>query len=56
MNKSTLAIVIYIIGLGFGAAVLDIWSAKTDPKALLGIIWTAFFLIALFYAEKNETK
>jgi len=35
MNKSTIIIVIYIIGLIFGALVLDIWSAKTNPKALV---------------------
>tara|TARA_Y100001970_G_scaffold220455_1_gene270807 strand:- start:1433 stop:1600 length:168 start_codon:yes stop_codon:yes gene_type:complete len=54
MSKSTIAIIIYILGLIFGAIFLDIWSAKTSPKALLGIIWTAIFLIALFYAEKKE--
>tara|TARA_Y100000748_G_C15248656_1_gene391979 strand:+ start:43 stop:210 length:168 start_codon:yes stop_codon:yes gene_type:complete len=54
MSKSTIAIIIYILGIIFGAIFLDIWSAKTSPKALLGIIWTAIFLIALFYAEKKE--
>jgi len=54
MTKSTLAIIIYILGLIFGALVLDLWSAETGPKALLGIAWTAVFAIALFYAERNE--
>jgi hypothetical protein len=45
-----------IIGLVFGALVLDIWSANTSPKALLGIGWTALLLIGLFFAEKNEKK
>ena len=54
MNKSTILIIIYILGLIFGALVLDIWSAKTSPKALLGIGWTAFLLIGLFLTEKNE--
>ena len=54
MNKSTIVILIYIIGLIFGALVLDIWSAETGPKALLGIGWTALLLIGLFLAEKNE--
>ena len=35
MSKSTIVIIIYIIGLIFGALVLDIWSANTSPKALL---------------------
>jgi hypothetical protein len=54
MNKSTIVILIYIMGLVFGALVLDIWSAQTGPKALLGIGWTALLLIGLFLAEKNE--
>ena len=56
MIKSSVVITIYIIGLIFGALVLDMWSAETSPKALLGIGWTALFLIGLFFAEKNEKK
>ena len=56
MNKSTIVIVVYIIGLIFGALILDIWSAQTSPKALLGIGWTALLLIGLFFSEKNEKK
>ena len=54
MNKSTIAIIIYVLGLIFSALVLDLWSAETGPKAFIGIIWTAILLIALFYCEKNE--
>ena len=54
MNKSTIIIIIYIIGLIFGALVLNIWNAQTSPKALLGIGWTALLLIGLFLTEKNE--
>jgi hypothetical protein len=54
MNKSTIVVIIYITGLIFGALVLDIWSAETSPKALLGIGWTALLLIGLFFVEKNE--
>tara|TARA_B100000965_G_C19069048_1_gene531203 strand:- start:22 stop:192 length:171 start_codon:yes stop_codon:yes gene_type:complete len=56
MNKSTIIIIIYILGLIFGALVLDIWSAETSPKALLGIGWTALLLIGLFFAERNEEE
>ena len=56
MNKSTILIIIYVIGLIFGALFLDIWSAETSPKALLGIGWTAFLLIGLFFADKDEKK
>tara|TARA_B100000900_G_scaffold298070_1_gene256563 strand:+ start:237 stop:407 length:171 start_codon:yes stop_codon:yes gene_type:complete len=54
MSKTTLIIIFYILGLIFGAIVLDLWSAETSPKALLGIGWTALLLIGLFFAEKNE--
>jgi hypothetical protein len=54
MRKSNLVIIIYIIGLIFGAVVLDLWSADTSPKALLGIGWTTLLLIGLFITEKNE--
>ena len=54
MNKSTLVIIIYVIGLIFGALVLDMWSAETSPKALLGIGWTALLLVGLFLTERNE--
>jgi len=56
MYKSTIIIIVYIIGLIFGALVLDIWSAQTSPKALLGIGWTALLLIGLYLTEKNEKK
>ena len=54
MNKSTIVILVYIIGLIFGALILDLWSAQTSPKALLGIGWTTLLLIGLFLTEKNE--
>ena len=56
MDKSTQAILVYILGLIFGALVLDLWSADTGPKAFLGILWTAILLVALFYADKYEKK
>ena len=56
MNRSTIVIVIYIIGLIFGALVLDMWSAKTSPKALLGIGWTVLLLIGLFLTEKKDSR
>ena len=54
MRKSNLIIIVYIIGLIFGAVVLDLWNADTSPKALLGIGWTTLLLIGLFITEKNE--
>ena len=54
MNKTNLAIIIYVVGIIIGMFVLDIWSAETSPKAFLGMIWTALFAIALYYSEKKE--
>tara|TARA_B100000965_G_scaffold345294_1_gene315991 strand:- start:597 stop:767 length:171 start_codon:yes stop_codon:yes gene_type:complete len=55
MNKSTLVIIIYIIGIIIGALFLDIWGANTSlKKALMAVGWTALFLICLFYADRNE--
>ena len=54
MNKSTLAVIIYVIGIILGALILDIWSAETGPKSLLGALWTAIFLIAIYYSEKKK--
>jgi hypothetical protein len=55
MSKVLIVIIIYIIGLIFGAVVLDIWSADTSVfKGLLGLGWTALLLIGLFFAEKYE--
>ena len=55
MNKTNIAIIIYVIGLVFGALVLDIWSAETSPTALLGMLWTALFAISLYFFEfKNK--
>ena len=55
MSKTSIVIIIYIIGLIFGAVVLDLWSADTSVfKGLLGLGWTALLLIGLFFAEKHE--
>ena len=55
MSKTSIVIIIYIIGLIFGALFLNIWSADTSvPKGLLGLGWTALLLIGIFFAEKNE--
>ena len=55
MSKTSIVILIYIIGLVFGALVLKIWSADTNIfKGLLGLGWTALLLIGIFFAEKND--
>ena len=55
MSKTSIVIIIYILGLIFGALFLDLWSADTNiVKGLIGLGWTALLLIGLFFAEKNE--
>ena len=57
MSKSTIVIIIFILGLIFSALFLDLWSAETSLfKALLGLGWTALFLVSLFFTDKNEKK
>ena len=44
-----------IIGIIIGALFLDIWWAETNmKKSLLALSWTAIFLVALFYADKDK--
>lgn len=55
MNRTTIILIVYMIGLIFGALFLKIWSAETNVyKGLLGLGWTAIFLISLFLADKHE--
>ena len=55
MNQSSIAIIIYLIGVIFGALLLDIWGAETSiKKGLIALGWTALLIIALFYADKNK--
>ena len=57
MKKTTIAVIIYVLGLIFAAIILGLWDAETNMiKASIGFIWTIIFLIALFYADKNEQK
>ena len=57
MSKTSIVIIVFLLGLVFGALVLDIWDAETSIfKALLGLWWTALLLIGLFFAEKNENN
>ena len=57
MNKTTIATIIYILGILIGALFLKIWGAETSfIKTISIFIWTIIFLIALFYLDKNEKK
>ena len=56
MKKSSITIIIYVLGLIFGALFLSLSDAKTGAIAIIGMIWTFIFLVMLFYAEKNDFK
>jgi len=57
MSKSTIAILIYILGVIFGAFFLDVWGAETSFVKTISIFtWTIIFLIALFYSDRYEKK
>ena len=57
MNKTTLATIIYVLGILVGAFFLDVWGAETSfIKTVSIFVWTIIFLIALFYLNKNEKK
>ena len=57
MSKTTIVIIVYVLGLIFGALFLDLWSADTSIiKGLVGLGWTALLLIGLFFVEKNESN
>jgi 4-hydroxybenzoate polyprenyltransferase len=57
MSKSTVAILVYMLGLIFGAIFLDIWGAETSfIKTISVFMWTVIFLIILFYSDKHEKK
>ena len=57
MSKSTITILVYILGIIIGALFLDIWGAETSfIKTISVFIWTIIFLITLFYADTHEKK
>ena len=57
MNKTTIATIIYVLGILIGAFFLDVWSAETSfIKTISIFVWTIIFLITLFYLDKNEKK
>jgi|TARA_B100000795_G_scaffold86039_1_gene62569 hypothetical protein len=57
MSKSTIVVIIYIIGVITGALFLDIWGSDTSfIKTMSVFVWTIIFLIALFYSDKHASK
>mgnify|MGYP001481089355 FL=1 len=57
MIKIKHVVILYIIGILFGAFFLDLWGAETNiKKGLIAMIWTALFLISLIFVEKNKEE
>tara|TARA_B100000575_G_C22545186_1_gene349077 strand:- start:51 stop:227 length:177 start_codon:yes stop_codon:yes gene_type:complete len=55
MIKIKHVVILYILGILFGAFFFDLWGAETSiKKGLVAMFWTALFLIALIFVEKNK--
>ena len=57
MSKVKIASIIYAIGIIIGALFFDVWGAETTLQKTISVfIWTVIFIIALFFADKDERK
>jgi hypothetical protein len=57
MSKIKILSIIYIIGIIIGALFFDVWGANTTVLKTMSVFaWTVIFIIALFFADKNEKK
>tara|TARA_B100001027_G_scaffold108112_1_gene74492 strand:- start:588 stop:767 length:180 start_codon:yes stop_codon:yes gene_type:complete len=57
LSKTSLVIIIYVIGVIIGAFFLDIWGAETSmKKGFIALGWTALFLIGLFFADRDKEE
>ena len=54
MSKTTIAIIIYVLGLIFGALVLDLWSAETSPKPAWNDLDCIISYCFIFCRVKNK--
>ena len=57
MNKTTIATIIYVLGILIGAFFFKVWGAETSfIKTISIFVWTIIFLITLFYADKHDRE
>ena len=57
MSKVKIVSIVYAIGVIIGALFFDVWGVDTTPLKTLSVFaWTVIFIIALFFADKNEKK
>tara|TARA_B100000242_G_C43029028_1_gene479295 strand:- start:1492 stop:1671 length:180 start_codon:yes stop_codon:yes gene_type:complete len=54
-SKTSLVVIIYILGVILGAFFLDIWGAETSmKKGFIALGWTALFLIGIFFVDRDK--
>ena len=57
ISKTTLVVIIYIIGVILGAFFLDIWGAETSmKKGFIALGWTALFLVGIFFVDRDREE
>ena len=57
ISKTTLVVIIYIIGVILGAFFLDIWGAETSmKKGFISLGWTALFLVGIFFVDRDKEE
>ena len=57
ISKTTLVVIIYIIGVILGAFFLDIWGAETSmKKGFVALGWTALFLVGIFFVDRDKEE
>ena len=57
ISKTTLVVIIYVIGVILGAFFLDIWGAETSmKKGFIALGWTALFLVGIFFVDRDREE
>ena len=57
ISKTTLVVIIYVIGVILGAFFLDIWGAETKmKKGFIALGWTALFLVGIFFVDRDKEE
>ena len=57
ISKTTLVVIIYVIGVILGAFFLDIWGAETSmKKGFIALGWTALFLVGIFFVDQDKEE
>ena len=57
MSKVKIVSIVYAVGIIIGAVFFDVWGANTTALKTMSVFaWTVIFIIALFFADKNEKR